>query len=237
MSHLAGTLWAVTTCPACRQPSASAPCAACVARMRPPPDEPPPAGLDWCRAVAVYDGAAQAAITALKFRDGRRSASWMADALAVLAADAPGPIDVITWVPAAPGRRRGFDQGAVLARALARRLRVPARRLLRRRAGPPQTGRDQRGRAAGPVLESRPRPPARVLVVDDVWTTGASLTAAAMALRGAGARAVSGLTVGRTLLKPPLSVAEGERDAQQPPLQPRSPRPPAPGPGRVVRAP
>lgn len=200
-------------CAACSQPSDVSPCVACVAAMVPAPAEPPPDGLDWCRAAVVYDGPAKAAITALKFRDGRRSVGWMADALAALATESGATFDAVTWVPAAPGRDRGFDQGALLARALGRRLRVPARRLLVRRAGSPQTGRDLGSRAAGPLVELRRRPPEAVLLVDDVWTTGASLTRSARALRAGGARAVAGVTVGRTLLKPSLSVVEGDGDA------------------------
>ncbi|HEX8771251.1 MAG TPA: phosphoribosyltransferase family protein, partial [Acidimicrobiales bacterium] len=96
----------------------------------------------------------------------------------------------MTWAPTTGARRRerGFDQAELLARAVARRLGLPCRRLLRRRPGPAQTGRDREGRQSGPAFTTRRvTGPARVLLVDDIVTTGATVSAAARALRAAGA--------------------------------------------------
>lgn len=209
LSHPAGNVAEVSpTCPCCRMASPTSPCFSCVRIMRRAETEDPPALLDSCRAALVYDGPARMAILALKFRDGRRLVPWLADVMVLAWQEQPYDVDVLTWVPAHAVRSRGFDQGAALARAVGRRLGVPARRLLRSRAGPGQTGASGLERRAGPDIRPPRSSPESVLIVDDVWTTGASLSAAARALKQSGCRSAYGLTVGRTLLKPPLSVAE-----------------------------
>jgi predicted amidophosphoribosyltransferase len=112
-----------------------------------------------------------------------------------------GTIDVVTWAPTTPVRLRGrgFDQARLLARAVARRRGLPCRPLLRRWAGPAQTGRDAAARRAGPLFSaSGPVRGRRVLLVDDVVTTGATVSAAARALREAGAIEVHVVAAART---------------------------------------
>jgi predicted amidophosphoribosyltransferase len=159
--------------------------------MRRPAPFPAPAGIEACRALLAYEGAAREVVAQLKYRNARATASWLADGMAALVR--PAEATVVTWAPTTAQRRRarGFDQAEVLARAVARRLGLPARPLLRRAPGPPQTGRTLLERRAGPAFGSRrPVPGARVLLVDDVVTTGATVAAAAGALRSAGAAAV-----------------------------------------------
>jgi predicted amidophosphoribosyltransferase len=110
------------------------------------------------------------------------------------------PIDVVTWVPTdrARQRARGFDHARRLATAVARRQQLPARALLARGEGPPQTGLGLEQRGIGPPIHAQARSPARVLLVDDVATTGASLARATAALRSAGARIVIAATAART---------------------------------------
>lgn len=141
-------------------------------------------------AAFAYDGTGADAVRALKYRDGRRLVGPLADRLvAALPGELAEP-SLVTWVPTAPGRRRrrGFDQSELLARAVARRLGVPCRGLLRRRPGGPQSGRGRAGRLATAGFDARGRAPAgragAVLVVDDVCTTGATLAAACAALGG-----------------------------------------------------
>jgi len=157
----------------------------------------------------AYEGAGREIVARLKYRNARCVVPWLATEMAKLVEDpkdARDPAaglaaDVVTWVPTTAARRRerGFDQGRVLAVAVARRLGIPCRGLLRRGRGPAQTGRSRRQRLEGPGYEVRSgrAVPPRVLLVDDVVTTGATLTAAARRLREAGAHEVTALVAAR----------------------------------------
>jgi len=171
-------------------------CAACGQRTTPPPTTRV-RGVGPVPALFAYEGHGARIVQVLKYRDGRRLVSPLATALAPRCPAEPG---VVTWVPTAPVRRRarGYDQSELLARALARRLAVPARPLLRRRPGRAQTGLDRAARACGPGYDALGRPGGLVLVVDDVSTTGATLRDAVAALRTAGAEEVVAAVVART---------------------------------------
>jgi ComF family protein len=154
----------------------------------------------------AYAGPARAAVTALKFRGAARVADAMA--AQVVANAPPGWLDGVTLVPAplhpARVRRRGFNQAERLARAIARRAAVPVDDCLTR-AGPRATqmgrGRAERltGIAGAIALRPDARAPAgRILIVDDVITTGATLGACAVALRGVAAVEIAAIAYART---------------------------------------
>lgn len=190
------------TCPVCAAPG-PAPCRACAEALRPAPLLPPPPGVDRCHALLAYEGAGRELVARLKHRGHRAALPGLAAAAAALVD--PASVDVVTWAPTTPGRRRqrGYDHAELLARRVARQLRRPARRLLVRAPGPPQTGRSARERWEAPVFRAgRRRAPPRVLLVDDVVTTGATAAAASRMLRCVGAEQVVVLALSRTPLKP-----------------------------------
>ena len=178
----------------CRRCGLPAPCAPCPARG---------AAFDAAWSAVAYDGVARALVHALKFRGALACADVMA---AQIAANAPRALlaGALLPAPADPRRRRrrGFDHAALLARALGARTGLEiVDGLLRPQSLPRQlgAGRVERLHRRGIELEARGRAPDRVIVVDDVHTTGATLDACARALRAAGARRVVALTYARTL--------------------------------------
>jgi predicted amidophosphoribosyltransferase len=158
-----------------------------------------------CRAALAYEGDGRELVARLKYRNARSALAWLAGEMSMLVDRSD--VDIVTWVPTTAARRRerGFDQAELLARAVARRVRVPSRSMLARGAGPPQTGRTGVERHLGPVLAARPVPrgrlPRRVLLVDDVITTGTTVTVAARALKVAGVETVLVVAAARTPLK------------------------------------
>ena len=152
----------------------------------------------------AHDGVARALVGELKFRGTLAVADVMA---AQIAANAPpGLLDgaCLVPVPTHPSRRRarGFDQTSLVAGRLRRRGAGPVVAcLVRADGGARQLGAGRAGRRAADRLDVRAvgRVPARVALVDDVHTTGATLDACARALRRAGAQRVVALTYTRTL--------------------------------------
>jgi predicted amidophosphoribosyltransferase len=134
-----------------------------------------------------FEGAARHVLLGLKYRNRRGVARYLAHAM-VRRLQLPR-VDLVTWAPtsARHARQRGFDQAELLARAVAKELGVPCRRLLYRSHGEAQTGRTRAQRLQGPTFRARaPREGLRALLVDDVVTTGATLDAAKGALLAAG---------------------------------------------------
>jgi predicted amidophosphoribosyltransferase len=148
-------------------------------------------------------GNTQDLIHGLKYRNRRGVVAELADQLVQSIIDDPESpkYEIVTWAPTSSvrQRQRGYDQSELLARAVATRLGIKCRRLLYRDRSAPQTGRNREQRLHGPIFRARPmRRPHRVLVFDDVVTTGSTLRAAAHALDLAGAEEVCLLAVAAT---------------------------------------
>jgi ComF family protein len=178
------------------------PCDAC--RRAPP-------AYAFARAVAVYRDGMRTAIHALKY-GGRAVVAGPLGQLLAAGGPAALPVPPEEWadalvpVPLHPARlaERGFNQAALLAAPCARQWRRPVleRALVRARATKPQAELDaaqRRANVRGAFVVPRPGEVRgrRLLLVDDVLTTGATIGAAAGALRDAGAAAVGVLVLAR----------------------------------------
>ena len=178
-------------CPGCRRHLAGQ-----IPRRVDPPDP-----IGSVVALYGYDPVVRGLVVAAK-NGGRRDLLriWgrqLADGAAAAVGMTSDDVDVVTWVPSSRqgARARGYDQGRLLARAVGRALGCPVRRLLVRRPGPTRIGAGRARRLSGPDLRCPVPSPPRVLVVDDVLTTGASLASSGRALGWAGADVVVGLVV------------------------------------------
>ena len=154
------------------------------------------------RAAVAYDEPVRRIVAAWKERGLRRLGAWAADVVVEIV---PRPdADAVAFVPPDRDRRlwRGHHAAEPLARELGRRWELPVEQLLRRtRPAQRQRGLDQVERrrnvrdafgAAAPVR-------GRILLVDDVYTTGATANAAASTLRRAGAQRLEVVTFARAI--------------------------------------
>jgi predicted amidophosphoribosyltransferase len=160
-----------------------------------------PPGLDRAWSSAPHEGVARNLVAALKFRRLLPVAELMADRIQWLA-PAHMLSGAVVPVPAAASRlrRRGFDPAGELAAALAERLQAPLEPCLRRRGAGRQVGRRRAERLGHPPqVHAAGTAPRSVMLVDDVLTTGATLTACAKALRAAGAARIVAVTFARRL--------------------------------------
>jgi competence protein ComFC len=169
--------------------------------------------FDRARSLGIYDGPLVRAILLLKWERIEPLGSWFAQRLAETA-EREGDLlagDVVVPVPLHRDRERerGYNQAGLISKPLARRLNLPHKSVLLMRTRPrpnkqvlslEERWESVRGAFAtrlGSQVDNK-----RVLLVDDVMTTGATLDACARALLESGAKSVIGLTVARAARNP-----------------------------------
>lgn len=165
--------------------------------------------IDGIRSVLLYEGEVRQAIHLLKYRNRRALVTTLAALMVEHWQANPLPADVLVAVPLHPARQRerGYNQAELLARMLGDRIGLPVttaglRRVRHTRPQMSLNAPDRRKNVEGafvcPALKGdgdvsiRGR---RVLVVDDVCTTGSTLEACSLALKTAGASSVWGFTL------------------------------------------
>jgi len=201
----------IQVCVRCGKPEASGLCASC---------RQAPLAIDGIRSVLRFEDSARHTIHCFKYANRPVLATPLAGLMAEYWREQPLPADVIVPVPlhVARQRERGYNQADLLARALGHSINLPVsgNALRRVRPTPAQVGLNMAERRANvcgafaspgisyaqgsSVTWGNPDVPVygqRVLVVDDVCTTGATLEACSLALRAAGAVSVWGFTLAR----------------------------------------
>lgn len=162
-----------------------------------------------CAAPLRYEGLARKGLLRFKFQGASAAAEPLGELVARCAAERfAGEFDVVTWVPVSRKRlrQRGYDQAELLARAACRLWNTrPVRLLDKRRDNPAQSGLHdavlRRENVRDVYAASGAAAGRRILLVDDICTTGATLSSCALALRQAGAETVLCCTAARAVME------------------------------------
>ena len=185
-------------CPLCGAVAADALCPSCAA-FRPPENlRLPLGGGTAVRVLYRYDPEVRNAVYQLKFRRQSSRAEGFGWLIAQCAA--ADRIDVVTYVPMDPGKqiRRGYNQAERIARSCARALHRPCRKLLYK-TRTTQTQHtlpvDARVPNVAGAYRAVPADGLRVLLCDDIVTTGATIRACTHALTAAGAESVQSFCI------------------------------------------
>lgn len=160
------------------------------------------------RSWAAYEGPLREAVQRLKYRRDIGLGEVLSLHLIEQLHDLAWQIDLVMPVPLSMKRlrQRGYNQASLLARPVALALKIPysTSALLRQRDTASQVGLSAHERlenVRGAFSANTPRVgEKRILIIDDVTTTGATIQACALALLEAGAHSVHGLTLARALL-------------------------------------
>lgn len=182
-------------CSACSAPGVDGVCRWCLQHPR---------GFESLRSPYRFDGPVRDAIHALKYRGVRAAAETLGRMMADFLEANPVPADVLVPVPLHSRRlrSRGYNQSALLARAIGKRTTLPVdeHHLVRTRNSRPQVDvssrEERRANVAGNFACDSDASGLAVLLIDDVATTGSTLSECAYVLNGTGAT-VHALTLAR----------------------------------------
>ena len=160
--------------------------------------------------VGEFSGCLRDVVNGMKFNNHRGAAKYLGGLLSrrIIGDGLVPGVDVhaVTWVPTSARRREsGFDPSELMARMVGAQLGLPVARTLVRADSGEQKTRSGVERWNGPGFQGRRTNYSRVLLIDDVVTTGATLAAASGALRTAGVSRIHVAAVAAT----PKRVAEG----------------------------
>lgn len=186
--------------------------------------------FERARSYGMYDGALVRAILLLKWERIEPLGAWFAQRLAEVARreGMASETDVVVPVPLHQERERerGYNQAGLISKPLARKLGLPHKAVLLMRTRPRPNKQilsfEERWESVRGAFATRPGSQVdnrRVLLVDDVLTTGATLDACARALLDGGAKSVVGLTVARAAKNPlpfPVSGHPRQQDGRKP---------------------
>lgn len=201
-----------SSCSVCQSP-ANGICGSCVETLE-PATVPPLLGFAGATALFSYEGVGADLIRAIKYRNRRQGLSALVAALAGSLSD---EVDAIVAVPGQATRRRerGYHVPDLMAAGLSKRLSVPVISPLMRVDDGSQQDRTRAERQAVEFRASS-MVPERILLVDDVVTTGATAVACGITLGLAGARSVELVALAATPpvqapIAQPLGIAQSVR--------------------------
>ena len=183
--------------------------------------------FERARSFAYYNDALAGAIVLLKYEEVTRLGHWFAERLAEVIRNAGEEFqaDAVVPVPLHPDRQRerGYNQAELIARPLAQRLglKLGSYLLMRTKPRPAQLvlSRSEHWKSVRGAYATRQGvrvDKLRILLVDDVLTTGATLDACSRVLKKAGAASVFGLTVARVVPGSSLTASKQRTKSQNP---------------------
>jgi ComF family protein len=161
-------------------------------------------GFESARAPLKYEGVGKEIVHALKYRGYTRAVERLAAPLMVGALDRGHRFDAVVPVPLHRSRlrRRGFNQAELLARGVAQKINAPVSdtlQVVRKTRDQVELSAAERRENVAGAFSSRGRAGGRILLIDDVFTTGATMSSCAETLLRAGATEVHALSLCRTV--------------------------------------
>ncbi len=165
-------------------------------------DKPVKGGVftDWVGAIVAYEGHVRQSMLRFKFHNLRHYGDWYGQLIgAMVRAKRDVAYDYVTWVPISRKRKRhrGYDQAQRIATAVAKSMDLPCQSVLRkhRHTRPQSTLKTAEERHANVMVVYQVRnrnlvSGKKILLIDDIWTTGATMNEGARMLWTAGAEAV-----------------------------------------------